>query len=910
MRSPTFHPTTAASAPAPPGPRTRWLVVVGLLAVAVLVRVSAMFYGFLSGEDATVALMAKHVLHGENFPVFFYRQTYMGSLNGIHLVPALFAFGESVLVVRLNAIAWSLLFPLGVYLLGRRVFDEATGRVALALAAVPPFLLTYWSDVAEPHFETNVFGVWLLLLALTALTVPSEPARARALAVFGLLAGLAWWTSFKVIEILVPALALLTLRGPRRALGRSATLVAGGFLLGSLPLWLFYGLRGDPAEGTPGSAAPLFGVGVDLSPGRLSDFWRHAILRLLGTYYWRPTTPLRQVALALNVALYAAAVGLAVFEALRRRRRRDAATARDWGLWLVLLTLPASLGALYLSPLAEILERDSSRYILPAYIPLFVCAGAMVARAGRRSRALGAGLLAFLLVFALWTHARFLWPLSRGLRARQADQRAAVDVVRQRLGTVDALYVDDNLQALAWAFLLDRPSVSAIGYEIYVPSAVTADAAERIAILERGRGVAGDLAALGATWRVTPIGGWRLYEDVRVPARAYRMVPRHGWRVPNDPAAPAAVADGNLVTAWPSAGLARGSADALEVDLGGHYDVARIIFWPSVPTTDVFPLRLSGRESGGRWEPLGVTPTVSRQPAFVASGRPVFRPRNGWLEVSVAPRRFRHLRLEPAEPVGEAPWGIAELRVYEETAEMPVTTTRVGGEDGLVARLRAHGVRRLLADPVASARVARATRGAVATLVANGVVDNHGAAPPAWLARPVRFRAHDALLVPVEDAPELRERLEAASVELLAEPIGDHALLRILKPLAATAPCQRPGRRGTAMDATGGDRLVLEADLRDDMLVSGLRLRHPGPAPLGLTILDVTLSRDGGTWRAAGEMRMVPEWAWAGRTLFASSDGEVEVVFEPAPARRVRVALTRAGGASPAVVCVRGTPTR
>ena len=136
-----------------------------------------------------------------------------------------------------------------------------------------------------------------------------------------------------------------------------------------------------------------------------------------------------------------------------------------------------------------------------------------------------------------------------------------------------------------------------------------------------------------------------------------------------------------------------------------------------------------------------MTPAVSRQPAFVASGRPVFRPRNGWLEVVVTPRRLRYLRLEPAEPVGEAPWGITELRVYEEIAEPPAAPARVDGRDGLVARLRAQGVSRLLADPVASARVARATQGAVTTLIANGVVDNHGAAPPVWLARPVRLRA-------------------------------------------------------------------------------------------------------------------------------------------------------------------------
>ena len=41
--------------------RTRWLAVAALLAVAVLVRVSVMFYGSLSGDDAIVALVAKHV---------------------------------------------------------------------------------------------------------------------------------------------------------------------------------------------------------------------------------------------------------------------------------------------------------------------------------------------------------------------------------------------------------------------------------------------------------------------------------------------------------------------------------------------------------------------------------------------------------------------------------------------------------------------------------------------------------------------------------------------------------------------------------------------------------------------------------------------------------------------------------
>ena len=84
-------------------------------------------------------------------------------------------FGPSVLLVRLNAMAWSLLFPLGLYVLAGRLYDETAARVALLLAAVPPFLLTYYSTVAEPHFETNTFGVILLLLALGVLEAPGEP---------------------------------------------------------------------------------------------------------------------------------------------------------------------------------------------------------------------------------------------------------------------------------------------------------------------------------------------------------------------------------------------------------------------------------------------------------------------------------------------------------------------------------------------------------------------------------------------------------------------------------------------------------------------------------------------------------------------------------------------------------------
>jgi hypothetical protein len=890
-----------------PGARRRWVAVGALLALAAVVRLGAMFHWTLSGEDATVALIAKHYLAGENFPVFFYRQTYMGALNGIHLVPALSLFGPSTLLVRVNAIAWSLLFPLGLYLLGRRIFDEPTSRAALALAAVPPFLLTYWSTVAEPHFETNVFGVWLLLLALAAMAAPSEPARARALGVFGLLAGLAAWTSLKVVGILAPSLVVLVLRRPRLLLGRGGALLAGGFLLGSLPAWLFYLLHGDHAAGKPESVAYFFRAGADLSLTGLLEFWTEVVLRLLGTYYWPASTPLRRVALALNCIIYVLGVGWALRQ-LVRQRHAHGPTARVWGLRLLLLTLAASLGAVYVSSHAEARSHETSRYALPAYIPLLLFTGTLVARMSRRSRAVGAGLLAFLLLFAAWTNARFFWPLSPVMRARHAEATAAREGVREALAArpVEALYVDDTMRALGWAFLLDRPTVSVVARDVYVPSAVAADAAQRVDVLAGpyADGVASDLAAVGATWQQTPIRGWQLFEDVRVPERGYRMVPRNGWRVTGDSRAPAAVADGDLATAWPRA-RPDAPLDPLVLDLGRPYDVARVIFWPSLPTTEVRPLRLSGSGDGSRWETLGVAPAVARRPTFVAEGRPVFRPRNGWLEIAGAPRPLRYLRVELVEAYRGVTWGVAEIQVYEALPDAHPGRVSI---DRLVERLRAQGLDRLLADPVLSARVSRATGGAVSTLPANGVVDNHGAAPPEWLASPIRLRAGDGLLVPAEDLPELRERLEAAGARHAAEPLGDHALVRVLAPLASTDPCRPAARRhaAPAPAADGsGQRVVLEAELADETLVSGLRLWQTAEPGAGLPVVQVAVSRDGQTWQPAEGGRAVPQWGWAGRTLFAASDRLVEVALAASPARHVRV-VASAGAGEPRLLCVRG----
>src|SRR5262249_18287039 len=145
---------------------------------------------------------------------------------------------------------------------------------------------------------------------------------------------------------------------------------------------------------------------------------------------------------------------------------------------------------------------------------------------------------------------------------------------------------------------------------------------------------------------------------------------------------------------------------------------------PSTDWEHTHTLAVSWSADGNIWERLGaLPPRATRRPAFVAGARPLFRARNGGLELRPAPQMVRYLRFEPLDPGVTGDWGIAELAVDEDVGERAPAALDT---PALAEMLRARGVSRLLADAAVSARIARLTGGQVETLVANGVLDSHG----------------------------------------------------------------------------------------------------------------------------------------------------------------------------------------
>jgi hypothetical protein len=104
-----------------------------------------------------------------------------------------------------------------------------------------------------------------------------------------------------------------------------------------------------------------------------------------------------------------------------------------------------------------------------------------------------------------------------------------------------------------------------------------------------------------------------------------------------------------------------------------------------------------------------------------------------------------------------------------------------------------------------------------------------------------------------------------------------------------------------------GARYVVEGRLPQATRVATIRFEHPRVSTRHAVILGVGLSDDGRTWRPVEGARPVPEWAWAGRTLFTFSGGASELVAGGASgsAVRVEVRLPYRGEGAITSLCVR-----
>lgn len=201
-----------------------------------------------NADEAIVALMARHINQGQ-IPIFFYGQSYMGSLDAILVAIGFRLFGEQVLVIR---VLQSILYLATVFtsvLLAKKILK--TNKAAFItglLVSLPPVNVTLYTTVSLGGYgEMLLIGNLLLLGGLPIVEkIQNKTFEINYLFYAGIFlwtlgAGFAFWVTGLSLVYTIPIIGTFiwsALNNEHKTeIWKSAIFGLLGGLIGSLPWW-------------------------------------------------------------------------------------------------------------------------------------------------------------------------------------------------------------------------------------------------------------------------------------------------------------------------------------------------------------------------------------------------------------------------------------------------------------------------------------------------------------------------------------------------------------------------------------------------------------------------------------------------------------------------------------------------
>ncbi len=179
-------------------------ILIGLFFLAVILKVALLSVEAFpfNADEAIVGLMARHILEG-NWPVFFYGQTYMGSLDATLIALGFTIFGSEVFVIRTIQILLYLGTIILAVNLSARIFrSQLAGLVTGLLLAVPTVNITLYTTVSLGGYgEALLIGALLLLLAIQ---IDEKPDNTKNYLLWGFFSGLGFWAFGLTIAYILP----------------------------------------------------------------------------------------------------------------------------------------------------------------------------------------------------------------------------------------------------------------------------------------------------------------------------------------------------------------------------------------------------------------------------------------------------------------------------------------------------------------------------------------------------------------------------------------------------------------------------------------------------------------------------------------------------------------------------------
>lgn len=650
-----------------------WLPLLVLLSAGSLLRLFLLWRaGFvIESDEAIVGLMAKHIAEGASWPVFFYGQDYLGSLEAIVAAGVFSAFGDSTMALKSVPWFFSVLFIVVTYFLAKEVGSRRTALFAALFTAIPPLALAEWGVKARGGFiELLVIGSFSFYLAVKILK--AKKISLSLVGELGLVLGLGWWINNQIIfYLLTIALFLGVYAWLREGLLKSLgyTLIcAGAFIIGSAPFWYanfvstprfssFCTLFGGTVSAVRGVEQESF---IEIFWSHLVGFFAEALPIILGARPFWSDLDLYTGASLLTFIVYGLLLAYLCWKVVK---------AEDLSFKLVfgmLLAFPAAVGIIFSASSFGWLSK-APRYLLPLYsvIPLITALG--VNALWRRGR----GIIGFVAVIGI-----LALNLSSGYFNSAAQLGQPFVYKGQRVerdqGPLYKWLANHNYRHILTNYWIGYRTAfethEKVLFSLYrgpqslrIPSYQFREIASSdypavyVLVPAQTPLVTAVLDELGYNYRVSRVGGYEIIDQVDPVSRHGRMLKltAEDLRVTQGAERKSLLIDGNPGTRWGSGepqkpGMIVETRFEARPITGFKIDLG---FWRHDRPRG---LRAMGQEPNGHWCEL-----------FSTEGLDIVPDTKDFIEVFMTPRKLQALRLEQ---IGKDPifdWSIAELQIFE-----------------------------------------------------------------------------------------------------------------------------------------------------------------------------------------------------------------------------------------------------
>lgn len=678
MRLVTASSPSAESAqfhPAPMARRERLILLV-LVSLALAARVFYAWHGQWStiSDRGVVNLMALHMAEGRAFPIFFYGQGYMGSLEPALGALFVLLFGASGFTVALGTAIPAALLVAPLYFLGRRMAGPVAGLLAAASFVIgSEAFVAYMSSPRGGYAMTLLLNALVLLIAarLAERAWKREATRLCEWSALGLVGGLDWWIGPMAVPALGAAgLALaVALRG--RVWHPGVLCALAGFLAGAAP-WIAWNAGHD--WGSLSMADSLQAAKPSEALGLLARrAWD-------GLGWGAPDVSYRK-----QLAFLAAGTGAAMAAGVwRARRERDAASA--WVLAQVTVYL-ALFCAAYAS--STFSRTETLRYVLPLLPALALVLGLAGALLARLHRSLALVALALIVGPHVYAHRKGPEPDPRRERVEAAPEFARV----LRAEGVDAVFAEYPHHwinfAARGALPVVEPTSDCVPLNDRAGLLAGRPAFYRIPSLKHFR----SLARVSQRAIDTPLG--HVSVDLAPDPQRYSMA-RAGQVT--------ALTDGNLATGWSARSVQGESAPERELVFDRPLRVAGVMIFSRRGDYPMY-VALDGRSATeGTWRNL--VPDTLATDWFWSGPQLYCRDLYQALELRCAPAEVTalRLRLPPSPNRSHYAFHVDEVLVLHASDDMaPASRPDV---DELVNVCRSRAVQRIYANRWIADRIA------------------------------------------------------------------------------------------------------------------------------------------------------------------------------------------------------------